>query len=274
MVDMDAAELDVRVLGSFEVERHGRPAGPDGLKRRSVLALLALEANHVVSARTLIDRLWGEAPPASAANVLQTYIATWRQALEPERQPRTPSARLTRVGSGYRLRLGAQESDLLKFSTFAARGRTSARAGRYDDAVPVLAEALEVWRGPPLSDLSGQPWHLEATEVLTEQRLAVLEDWATAVLRSQPDPSVVLDPLMTAQVDFPWRERLTELLMWTLTRLGRQADALSAFEVTRRRMAEELGADPGRGLREMHARVLRQDAGLLAADRAAGVAPT
>ena len=130
-----------------------------------------------------------------------------------------------------------------------------------------------MWRGPPLSDLAGQPWHLDATEVLTEQRLAVLEDWATAALRSQPDPSVVLDPLMTAQVEFPWRERLTELLMWTLTRSGRQADALAAFELTRRRLAEELGTDPGRGLREMHARVLRQDPGLLATDRAATAGP-
>src|SRR3954470_1254272 len=115
MVDMDAAELDVRLLGSFEVDRHGRPAGPEGPKRRRVLALLALEANRVVSAQTLIDRLWGEAPPASAVHVLPTSIAPRRQARDPGRPPRTPSARLARVGSGYRLRLGAQESDLLRF---------------------------------------------------------------------------------------------------------------------------------------------------------------
>ena len=224
----------------------------------------------MVSAGTLIDRLWGEDPPATAANVLQTYVATWRQALEPERRPRTPSTRLARVGAGYRLSLGSQESDILRFSALAARGRTYARAGRYEDAVPTLAQALEVWRGPPLSDLSGQPWHVEATEALTEQRLAALEDWVTATLRGQHDASPVLDPLMAAQVQFPWRERLTELLMWTLTRAGRQADALAVFDATRRRLAEELGTDPGRGLREMHARVLRQDPGLLAADRAAG----
>lgn len=254
--------LQVRLLGPFDVTVDGATAGPRGSLRRSVLALLALRAGEAVSVDALVDGLWGDKPPQTATGVLQTYVSTWRKAFESA----GTGPRIATVGAGYRLDLADSESDLLAVTALTADAQRLADEGRPREARQRLEQALALWRGPVLADLSDRPFHASATRPLEEQRRRTLEDWAELVLRtgSEDDSPAVASALERLLAESPWRERAAVLLMWTLFRQSRQRDALDLFDRTRRRLGEELGIDPGPALRAMHARVLRQDPGLLA----------
>jgi predicted ATPase/DNA-binding SARP family transcriptional activator len=248
-------QVRVRVLGPLEVLRDGAPLGPAGNRRRALFAMLALRANEVVPVADLVDGLWGDAPPASAVGVVQTYVSTWRKALG--------DGRLESVGRGYRLRLRTAESDLLSFLDLVERGRRAASQGAAADGRAELGHALALWRGPALPELSDEPFHAGGVRPVRERRWQVLEDWAAASLGSgDADLAAVVAALDEARAEEPWRERLTELLMWALVRQGRQHAALERYADTQRALADELGADPGAGLRDMHSRVLRHDPSL------------
>src|SRR5215469_14062649 len=126
---VDGSTLRFRLLGPFEVLRSGQPAGPAGLKRRGLLAMLVLRANRAVPAADLIDGLWAADPPPSAGNLVQTYVSAWRKAVEPERTGRGGGDRLITAGSGYRLRIEPGELDLDQFSHAVAGGQALAAEG-------------------------------------------------------------------------------------------------------------------------------------------------
>lgn len=255
--------LRVELLGPVRVWRDGEPVGPAGRLRRGLLAMLALQANHVVTIDELVDGLWGTEPPASAVNLVQTYVSAWRHALEPGRVGHAASDRLRTVGTGYQLVLDVEESDVLGFEALATRGAELLGAGAVDDAVEVLGRAVLERPSRPLADLSGLPFIERAVETLVSRRAQVIELWAEQCLRhGAGDLSAVSAALDAARTGEPLRERLAELAMWARCRLGRPAEALVLFERMRRLLAEELGIDPGAGLREMHARVLADEPGL------------
>jgi predicted ATPase len=139
-----------------------------------------------------------------------------------------------------------------------ADGQAVAAAGDPQAGAARLGEALAMWRGPPLADLTGLPFHQAAADRLEELRIQAVEAWAAAALQCGQARDV-LAVVQEAQQREPLRERLCELFMWALFQDGRQAQALAAYEETRRILADELGADPGAGLREMQTRVLRHD---------------
>ena len=248
---MGVGRLHVGVLGPFEVRIGGAPAGPAGAKRRGLLAVLALDANSVVPVSRLIDQLWGEEPPASAVNIVQTYVSAWRKALGGDP--------LVTVGAGYRLELSAAQSDLLSYRELVSRARVAAAQARHAEAAHLLGDALRLWRGPALVDLSGEAFHDRLAGSLEVERLAATESWARATLLSGGDPGEVAAALTTVQAREPLRETTTELLMWARSAAGQQADALDAFSATQRLLRDELGADPGPALAAMHERVLRAD---------------
>lgn len=255
---MNGSCLQFRVLGPFEVLRDGQPVGPAGSKRRGLLAMLVLRANYAVSAEDLIDGLWAGNPPPSSANIVQTYVSAWRKTLEPGRAGRGGGDRLVTVGPGYRLRIEPGELDLDQFTVAMASGQSAAAASDQRDAAEQLAVALGLWRGPPLADLAGLPFHRAAADRLEELRLQAVEAWSLTALCVGRGRDV-LAAVQDAREREPLRERLSELVMWALFQDGRQAEALATYEETRRVLADELGADPGAGLRDMQARVLRQD---------------
>jgi predicted ATPase/DNA-binding SARP family transcriptional activator len=259
-----AGDLRIRVLGPLEVTSAGAPVGPAGRRRRSLLALLALHPNEAISTGELVAGVWGDRAPPSATAVVQTYVSTWRKAFAAVGEPR-PS-RITTVGAGYRLALAAEECDLLRFRELADRGRRALAEGRPAAGRLVMEEALGLWRGAAAPELGDDRFYDDTVRPLEDLRVLVTEDWARSVLQSgtEADLPVVLQALQKLRAEQPWRERPTELLMWTLFRQGRQRDALAAFEATRRALADELGVDPGPDLRRMHERVLRQDVDLLA----------
>lgn len=251
------AWLRVRVFGPFEVVVDGRPIGPAGAKRRGLLALLALSANGSVPLAQLIDGLWGEAAPPSAVNVVQSYVSAWRKALRLE-ESGGPGGRLTTTGNGYRLRLDAEEFDLAQLEQARREARESATRSDYAGAAGILREALGSCGDAPLADLVDLPFHEVAASRLEELRFDLLEHWARAELETG-SPHEVVSVLRAECHRYPLRERLTEMLMWALWQEDRQDDALGAYETLRRRLADELGLDPGESAQEMHARILRHD---------------
>ncbi|MBA2954612.1 AAA family ATPase [Nocardioides sp. MAH-18] len=249
---MDDA-LRVGLLGPFEVRVHGAPCGPGGSRRRGVLALLATRPNVVHPVSSIVDSLWGDDPPASAVNLIQTYVSAWRKALG------EAGAALTTVGGGYELVLAADQSDLATFRELVA----GARARPVRAAADALLTALDLWRGPALADLAGEVFHAALAQPLEAERVRVTELWAEAALAAGDDPDQVVSRLHDLQVSEPLRESTAALVMWAHTIAGRQAVALSVYDEMRRRLDEELGTIPGHALQDMHGRILRADPSLL-----------
>jgi predicted ATPase/DNA-binding SARP family transcriptional activator len=220
--------------------------------------MLVLRANSTVPAADLIDGLWAADPPPSAVNLVQTYVSAWRKTVEPGRTSRGDRARLCRTGPGYRLRIEPGELDLDEFTKAVAEGEAAAATGDYQAGEARLKEALALWRGPPLADLAELPFQHAAAGLLEDLRLQAVEAWASAALQCGHARDVIA-VIQREREREPLRERLCELLMWALFQDGRQAQALAAYEETRRVLADELGADPGPGLRDMQIRVLQHD---------------
>ncbi|WP_073480943.1 BTAD domain-containing putative transcriptional regulator [Streptoalloteichus hindustanus] len=245
--------MRVQLLGRIRAyDTDGAPVEVGGIRLRTLLARLALDPGRVVPADSLIDRLWGDTPPADAVNALQALVSRLRRALGgPES--------VESVAGGYRLALGASDVDVHRFEELVARGRRELAADRPLRASASLDEALGLWRGAPLTDLSGSPF-AEAAARLEELRVAAGEDRFDAALRLGRHAEVLAD-LEAAGRRHPLRERLAVLRMRALVAAGRQSDALAVYEDIRRVLAEELGVDPSEELRQTHVAVLRGEHG-------------
>jgi predicted ATPase/DNA-binding SARP family transcriptional activator len=244
--------MEFRILGPLEVRLDGPPFAAKGRKPRALLALLLLHRNETVPADRLIDDLWGESPPATAANTLQVYVSQLRKLVED---------RLVREGAGYRLRVEPGELDAERFERMAGEGASALASRSYAKASEQLLEALGIWRGPALVDVQYEPFARAEITRLEELRLVAIEDRLEAELGLGRDHEVV--PELEALVsDYPVRERLRGLLMLALYRGGRQADALDTYREARRVLVDELGLEPGPELRELEQAILRQDESL------------
>src|SRR5215218_1862605 len=242
--------MEFRILGPVEVLENGRAVSLGGRKQRAVLALLVLNANKVVSSERLIDLLWGERPPATAATALQGHVSGLRKALGAE-------AIATRR-PGYVLDAEPAEIDLARFEGLRGEARRAFDGGDPGVASDKLREALALWRGDALADIAFEPSvHAEAAR-LEDLRLVALEDRIDAdlALGRAGELSGELERLAAAD---PLRERLWAQLMLSLYRSGRQAEALDAYQRARRTLVSELGIEPGPALRDLERRILNQD---------------
>ena len=240
---------DYRVLGPVEARVDGRPVrlAP---RVRAVLAVLLLHSGQVVPAARLIDALWGDDPPETAANILQGYVSSLRKALGRDAlETRDP---------GYRLRVEREALDLHRFERLATDGARALEEGRSDEAAGLLNDALLVWRGAALADVAEGPELRPASARLDELRLVALERRIEADLACGRHEEVVAE-LVTLTSEHPLRERPAALLMRALYRCGRQADALAVYRAMRARLVKELGLEPGAELRELENAILRHD---------------
>ena len=241
------------MLGPLQVSLNGSPAGLGGPKQRALLAYLLLHANTVVTRDRLIDGLWGECPPPSTAESLDSYLSRLRKLVGHDR--------LSRQAGGYVLHVAPGELDTEQFERMV----TSARQGAGDhDAADVareLAAALALWRGPALADLAYEPFAQNEIRRLEQERLAALEDRIDAELRMGRGAELVAE-LEQLTAEHPDRERLAAALMLALYRAGRQTDALAAYQAVRSRLVGELAVEPGPELREMQRRILQHDPAL------------
>jgi DNA-binding SARP family transcriptional activator len=238
---------DFRLLGPLEVlSGGGDPLPLGGQKQRSVLAVLLLRAGEVVSTEFLIDALWGEQPPRAATTSLHNCILALRKLLGAEL--------IVTKAPGYILRVEREAIDLARFERLMAKARTL----EGEERAALLRQALDLWRGPPLEDLAFEPFASAEVRRLEELRLNALEEWLDAELSAGRYAERVPE-LESLVAQHPLRERLWGQLMLALYHSGRQAEALRAYNDARRTFADELGLDPSPELRDLQARILRQE---------------
>lgn len=247
--------MDYRILGPLQALDGERPLALGGVRQRAVLALLLLHRNEAVSRDLLVDELWGEQPPPTAAKVLQNCVSALRKELP------AGTETLRTVGSGYELRVSPDELDRDRFERLLGEGRAALAAGEVEEAAVVLKRALDLWRGPPLADFAYEQFAQDEITRLEELHVAALEDRIDAELALGHHAELVpeLEALVTRH---PLRERLRSQLMLALYRSGRQAEALEAYRAARRTLLAELGIEPGRALHELERMILEQDPAL------------
>lgn len=230
--------IRIRLFGEVgATDDRGRPLDLGPAKCQAVLAVLALAPRSAIPVSRIAEAVWGDAPPRTADKTLQSYVTRLRKALGDES--------IVRAGAAYRLDLPGEAVDVVRFR-------------KHLDAGDVEA-ALAEWTGTPLAGLD-VPGLAATVDALLEQRLSAVE---TALGRQvDTDASAVIGTLTQLTADHPFREGFWALLMTALYRLGRQADALAAFQRVRNHLVDELGVEPGRRLRELEARILDQSPSL------------
>jgi DNA-binding SARP family transcriptional activator/ABC-type branched-subunit amino acid transport system substrate-binding protein len=245
-------------LGSLEVVEGDRPLALGGPKQRAVLAILLLHRGEVVSTDRLIEELWEERPPATAAKTVQVYVSNLRKALG--------NGVLVTQGHGYLLRTSAGQLDCDRFDALVGEARRALRDGNARDGSDRLRQALTLWRGRALEDFAYERFAQSARAELEEQRLAALEDRIDADLALGEHAALIAE-LEALVREHPLHERLHAQLMLALYRSGRQADALEHYQSARRALIDQLGIEPGPALRELERSILAQDPSLEATPR-------
>jgi DNA-binding SARP family transcriptional activator len=231
------------------VHDDGGPVALGGLRERSLLALLLLNANELVATDRLVDELWGERPPPAAVKTVQVYVSRLRKRFG-------PGAIVTRA-PGYELSVDRDAIDLGRFERLATAGRRALRAGAASAAAATLAEAVALWRGPPLADFVYESFAQAPIMRLEELRLTALEDRVEADLRCGQATELIAE-LQGLVARHPLRERLRGQLMLALYRAGRQAEALDCYREARAASVEDLGLEPGPELQALERAILRQ----------------
>ncbi|AWS44040.1 BTAD domain-containing putative transcriptional regulator [Streptosporangium sp. 'caverna'] len=221
-----------------------------GPRHRAVLARLIVARRRVVPVTRLVEDLWAD-PPPDAVGAVRTFVSALRRALEPERPPRTTARLLVTEGPGYALRAEPDTVDAWRFE----RAVTAAATLPPEEVLARLEEALGWWRGPAYAEFADEAWARTERSRLAELRLRAVELRAEARLALGLAAEAVPD-LDAHVAEYPWREDAWHLLALALYRTGRQGDALAVLRRARTLLVEQLGVDPGPGLRRLEADIL------------------
>src|SRR6478609_8519224 len=245
------------LLGTLAVwADNGRLVEVPEAKIRALLADLLIHLGRPVPADRLIDDLWGDDLPVHPAGALQVKVSRLRQALE-NAEPGGGDLVAFR-SPGYLLQAGSDALDECRFATLVARAGAS---GDLRDRAELLADALALWRGPPLADFADAMFARAAIARLQEQRLVALEEQAEVRL-ALGEHSLLTGELGELVADHPFRERLRAAHMLALYRAGRPAEAVNSYSELRGRLADDLGLDPGPGVAALFQAILEQAPGL------------
>jgi DNA-binding SARP family transcriptional activator len=216
--------MDFSLLGPLQVSDGGRAVALGGSKQRALLALLVLHANETLSTDRLIDDLWGERPPATAAKTVQVHVHRLRKALARDGDAPSLELLVTRE-NGYELNVDPERIDVARFERLAREGRSALTAGDPEAAAQALERGLALWRGEPLAGLAYEPFAQREVGRLVELKVEATERLIDAKLVLGRHVEVVgeLEGLIAT---YPYRESLRAQLMLALYRCERQADAL------------------------------------------------
>lgn len=248
--------MRVRVLGPVEVHRDGQWQRLSASKQRSLLTALVISAGRPVSVDRLTEELWPEGPPRTAANQIHVYVGRLRRALG------DGGGVLLRTRSpGYELAAGPDDVDAVIFERLAEQGTAAFRDGDAERGSALLAEALDLWRGPAFADVPDSPTVRAEADRLDEARIVALESRIDADLELGRHAELISE--LRVLVDaHPYRERLWARLMLALYRSGRQADALKTYQQAYRLFTDELGLEPGPELGRLEQAILTGDSEL------------
>jgi DNA-binding SARP family transcriptional activator len=258
----EPGKIVFRLLGPLSIRLNGILVTPSATKQRQIMALLALNAGHVVTVPTLVEELWGDSPPRSSATTLQTYIMQLRNRLSAAAaQDSDVRTMISTRHGGYMLDVQACQADVPEFMGLARAGRAAAEAGDYLTASDLLGRALALWRGSALTDMRlGPVLELEAAS-LEEARLGVLERRIKVDLALERHTDLLGElTLLTAKN--PMNENFCALLVIALYRSGHVGRALEAFQRMRAVLREELGVEPCPQLQRLQQRILSGDPAL------------
>ncbi|WP_329241720.1 NB-ARC domain-containing protein [Actinoallomurus sp. NBC_01490] len=242
--------MRVGILGPLEVLIEDTQVQVGGARLRTFLARLALDAGRAVTVEALAEAIWWSEQPADRVNALHTLVSRLRRVL-------ADASELRWAHGGYCLDIDPDAVDALHFERLALEGRRALSEGDPRLAVSRLREALELWRGDPLAGVAQTPYVEATVGRLRELRLAAIEDRVEAELLGGTGESDTVAELGELIAAHPLRERLRGLHIKALHASGRRAEALAAYEDFRNFLADELGADPGPGLQDLHLSALR-----------------
>lgn len=240
-----------QLLGTLKVQRDGSRVDLGGLRQQRLLVTLLLDANRVVSADRLIEAMWEGEPPATARRQLHNAVASIRRSFASAKYV------IVKDGPGYRIQVDPQDIDVHRFTTMIAGAATAAAGGRTTAAIELLEGGLDLWEGPALSGLNSPILEIVAAK-LEEKRLSATEQ-LIALRLDGGEAAAQVAQLGELVSQNPLREQTRRLLMLALHHSGRKADALTVYEQGRRLLRDEIGVDPGVGLRELYERILRDD---------------
>ncbi|MQY11648.1 Transcriptional regulatory protein MoaR1 [Streptomyces sp. RB5] len=254
--------MDISVLGPCRVVQSGVSIVPTAVKPRKVLALLALNSDHVVSVGALVEELWGQSPPRSVQTTLQTYVLQLRNLIalalgdgQHADLPNGAKSVLVTESGGYLLDAQGGLVDMTEFERAAATGHRALEAGDFAAASERFRTALEMWRGPALVDVQcGSLLEIEATR-LEESRLSILNQRIQADLNLGRHHELVGE-LAGLAAQHPMDEGIHAKLMLALYRSGRRMKALEVYQRLRSVLAVELGLDPSPHLHRLQRAVL------------------
>jgi DNA-binding SARP family transcriptional activator len=239
-----------RLFGSLAVDGPGGPVPLGPREERAILAMLLVQPGRAVPLDRLIGQLWADQPPPGAAATVQRYLSRLGRVLG-------PGILVTR-DSGYLADVAPENVDLGRFLARAEAGRRALAAGDPGAAVAALDQALAEWTGDPLAEFTGEPFAGPTIAQLENVHAEAVQDRAEARLLCG-DAGWCVTELGRLVRDHPYRQRMWELYAAALYRAGRPADALAAVHRVRQLLDEELGLEPGPGLRAVEQAILRHD---------------
>ncbi|MET7760685.1 AfsR/SARP family transcriptional regulator [Streptomyces sp. NPDC005393] len=254
--------MRVNVLGPLTL-RHGALSGvPSAMKPRKVLSLLVLGDGRMVPVRSLMAELWGDQPPRTGLTTLQTYILQVRKLLA--QVLGIPSAMVarevlqTRPG-GYALVLRPGQLDVHDYRNLVTEGEGALEAGHERAADAAFRQALALWQGPALVDVTplGRPLQAEVAR-LEQSRLTVTERGIETRLRLGGHLEALSD-LASLVVEHRFHEGIHGQYMLALHRSGQRTRALAVYQRLRMAMTEELGLEPSAKLQRLQQAVLASD---------------
>ncbi|TQL90434.1 DNA-binding SARP family transcriptional activator [Actinoallomurus bryophytorum] len=245
--------VEFGLLGDIRARVDGRSLDLGHARQRCVLAVLLVEANRVVPVDQLVERVWGERSPQRAQETLYSYLSRIRQALSIAGD----EVEIARRSGGYALAVDKNAVDLHRFRRMIAQTRT---AWDDDHAAPLFEQALELWQGEPFAGVD-TPWFNSVREALLWEKLAAELALGDLQLRLGRHSELMAELSIRIQAH-PLDERLAGQLMLALYRSGRAGEALAQYRHIRKRLAEEVGADPGPPLQHLHQQILTADPAL------------
>ena len=248
--------MEYRILGPLEVADESGAVALGTVKERTVLAVLLLHANEVVSRERLIDELWGETAPPTAKKAVNVYVSKLRKSLTHD-----GSDPIETAAGGYRLSVDADQFDVTRVHELLAGARENASAGELEPASELFRQALALWRGRTLAGLELESFGRHEIEQLEELRLTALMDRVDCDLALGRHEQLIgeLNRLVS---EHPLRERLRAQQMLALYRADRQAEALDAYQQARQTLVEDLGIEPSEALQRLQRGILAHDPAL------------